>query len=81
MNRNITKAQQVHLAYDAAERENLYTKDCYERAINAARALGGIEMYNRSMTETRASKVSFVFDDESSLDIKYSGVNLIKGLK
>ena len=35
-NMNITKAQQVEQVYDAALRDNLYSKDCYALAIDVA---------------------------------------------
>ena len=73
-NMNITKAQEVKQAYDAALRDNLYSKDCYSAAIATARALGGIEIDNSKMTEYAASKVTFVFDDASIAQVKYSGV-------
>ena len=74
---NITKAQQVAQAYDAALQDNLYIKDCHARAINAAVALGGIEIAVENITESSSSKVTFEFDDASSADIKYGGVFVI----
>ena len=74
---NITKAQEVKQAYDAALRDNLYSKDCYALAIDAAVTLGGIAIDNIKMTESCASKVTFEFDDASSAQVKYSGVVII----
>ena len=74
---NITKAEQVEQAYDAALRDNLYSKDCYAAAINPAVALGGIEMATINMSETCASKISYDFDDLSKVQIKYGSVFVI----
>ena len=76
-NMNTTKAKQVEQAYDAALRENLYSKGCYARAIDAAVALGGIEIYNSPITESCTSKVTFEFNDASSVQITYGGVFVI----
>ena len=73
----ITKAEQVAQAYDAALRDNLYSKGCYALAINAAVALGGIEIDTRNMTETCTSKVTFEFDDASSVYVMYGGAFVI----
>ena len=73
----ITKAEQVEQAYDAALRDNLYSKGCYALAINAAVALGGIEIDTRNMTESCTSKVTFEFDDLSRAQVKYGGVFVI----
>ena len=72
-----TKAQYVEQAYDAALRDNLYSKGCYALAINAAAALGGIEMYNSPITESCTSKVTFEFDDLSTAEVTYGGVFVI----
>lgn len=74
---NINKAEQVAQTYDAALRDNLYNKGCYALAINAAVALGGIEIDTRNMTETCTSKVTFEFDDLSRAQVKYGGVFVI----
>ena len=71
---NITKAEQVAQVYDAALRDNLYSKSCYALAIDAAVALGGIETYNSNITESCTSKVIFEFDDASSATVAYGGV-------
>ena len=76
-NINITKAQQVEQVYDAALRDNLYSKSCYARAIDAAVALGGIEIYNSTITESCTSKVTFEFDDLSSVQVTYGGAFVI----
>ena len=70
----ITKAEQVAQAYDAALRDNLYSKDCYALAIDAAVALGGIEIDRSTITESCTSKVTFEFDDASIAQVKYGGV-------
>ena len=76
-NMNITKAEQVAQACDAAVQENLYIKDCYRAAIDAAITLGGIIIENSPMTETSASKVIFEFDDLSRAQVKYGSVFVI----
>ena len=74
---NISKAEQVQQAYDAALRDNLYSKSCFVQAINAAVALGGIETYHSNITESCTSKVTFEFDDSSSVQVTYGGVFVI----
>ena len=73
-----TKAMYVAEACDAAVRDNLYSKDCYAHAIDAAVALGGIEIEVINMTESCTSKVTFEFDDGSRAQVKYGGVHVIK---
>ena len=73
----ITKAEQVAQTYDAALRENLYSKGCYELAIDAAGTLGGIEIDYSNMTESCTSKVTFEFNDSSRAQVKYGGVLVI----
>lgn len=73
-----TKAEQVEQAYDAALRDNLYSKGCYAIAIDAAVTIGGIEIDNIKMTESCASKVTFEFDDLSRAQVKYGGVYVIE---
>ena len=75
-NMNITKAEQVQL-YDAALRDNLYSKDCYALAIDVAVTLGGNEIDNSNITESCTSKVTFEFGDLSRAQIKYCGVFVI----
>ena len=75
-NMNITKAEQLKQTYDAALRDNLYSKDCYARAIDVAEALGGNEIDNSNMTAC-ASKVTFEFGDLSIAQICYGGVYVI----
>ena len=70
----MNKAEQVEQAYDAALRDNLYSKGCFAHAINAAVALGGIEIDTRNVTESCTSKVTFEFDDLSRAQVKYGGV-------
>ena len=74
---NTTKAEEVAQAYDEAQRDNLYSRDCYAIAIDAAVALGGIEIENIKMTESCASKVTFEFDDLSIAQVNYGGVYVI----
>ena len=75
---NITKAEQVEKAYDAALQENLCSNiRCYARAIEKAEALGGIEIDNIHITELCTSKVTFEFDDLSIAQVKYGGVFVI----
>ena len=73
----MNKAEQVAQTYDEALRENLYSKGCFEHAINAAVALGGIEIDTRNMTETCTTKVTFKFDDLSTAQVTYGGVFVI----
>lgn len=72
-----TKAMDVQQAYDAALRDNLYSKGCYALAINAAVALGGIEIDTRNITESCTSKVTFEFGDLSRAQVTYGGVFVI----
>ena len=74
---NISKAEQVAQTYDAALRDNLYSKGCYALAIDAAVTLGGIEIDNIHITELCTSKVTFEFDDLSIAQVKYGGVFVI----
>ena len=76
-NMNISKAEQVQQVYDAALRDNLYSKGCYALAIDAAVTLGGIEIDNSNITESCTSKVTFEFDDLSRAQVKYGGVFVI----
>ena len=76
-NMNIPKAEQVAQAYDAALRDNLYSKDCYALAIDAAVALGGIEIEVINITESCTSRVTLEFDDLSRAQVKYGGVFVI----
>ncbi len=73
----ITKAEQVAQTYDDALRDNLYSKGCYELAIDAAGTLGGIEIDYSNITESYTSKVTFEFDDKSRAQITYGGVFVI----
>ena len=72
-----SKAEQVAQACEAARRDNLYVKDCYRAAIDAAITIGGIIIENSPMTETSASKVIFEFDDASRAQVKYGSVCVI----
>ena len=76
-NRYITKAEQVQKVYDAALRDNLYSKDCYAAAMEAAEALGGNEIDNSNMTDYHTSKVTFEFGDLSIAQVTYGGVFVI----
>ena len=76
-NMNITKAKQVEQVYDAALRDNLYSKDCYALAIDVAVTLGGNEIDNSNITESCTSKVTFEFGDLSRAQVTYGGVFVI----
>ena len=76
-NMNINKAEQVAQTYDAALRDNLYSRCCYALAIDAAVTLGGIEIDYSNITESCTSKVTFEFDDKSRAQVKYGGVFVI----
>ena len=76
-NMNITKAEQVEQVYDAALRDNLYSKDCYAAAMEAAEALGGNEIDNSNMTDSHTSKITFEFGDLSIAQVTYGGVFVI----
>ena len=76
-NMNITKAEQVEKVYDAALRDNLYSKDCYALAIDVAVTLGGNEIDNSNITESCTSKVTFEFGDLSRAQVTYGGVFVI----
>ena len=76
-NMNITKAEQVEKVYDAALRDNLYSKDCYALAIDVAVTLGGNEIDNSNITESCTSKVTFEFGDLSRAKVTYGGVFVI----
>ena len=76
-NMNITKAAQVEQVYDAALRDNLYSKDCYAAAMEAAEALGGNEIDNSNMTDSHTSKITFEFGDLSIAQVTYGGVFVI----
>ena len=76
-NMNITKAEQVEQVYDAALRDNLYSKDCYALAIDVAVTLGGNEIDNSNITESCTSKVTFEFGDLSRAQVTYGGVFVI----
>ena len=76
-NMYITKAEQLGKVYDAALRDNLYSKDCYALAIDVAVTLGGNEIDNSNITESCASKVTFEFGDLSRAQVTYGGVFVI----
>ena len=76
-NMNITKAEQVAQVYDAALRDNLYSKDCYTAAMEVAEALGGNAIDNSNITESCTSKVTFEFGDLSIAQVTYGGVYVI----
>ena len=76
-NMNIRKAEQVQQVYDSALRDNLYSKDCYAAAMEAAEALGGNEIDNSNMTDSHTSKVTFEFGDLSIAQVTYGGVFVI----
>ena len=76
-NMNINKAAQVAQTYDAALRDNLYSRCCYALAIDAAVTLGGIEIDKSNITESCTSQVTFEFDDTSRAQVKYGGVFVI----
>ena len=77
---NITKAQDVEQAYDAAQYENCSSEGCYALAIAAAHEFGGVEIYNSndgSRTISFAPTRTFEFDDSSSVQVTYGGVYVI----
>ena len=76
-NMNITKAEQVEQVYNSALRDNLYSKDCYAAAMEAAEALGGNEIDNSNMTDSHTSKITFEFGDLSIAQVTYGGVFVI----
>ena len=77
----ITKAMDVQRAYDAAHSDNISSEGCYSRAIVAAWAFDGIEVYNSNddadRTYSFAPTRDFVFDDASSVQVTYGGVFVI----
>ena len=76
---NITKAQEVEQAYDAAY-DNCSSEGCYKVAVATARVLDGIEIYNSNSnngSKSFAPTVEFEFNDASSVQITYGGVFLI----
>ena len=77
---NITKAQEVKQAYDAAQWDNISSEGCYALAVAAAHELGGIEVYNSNdgnRTISFAPTRTFEFDDSSSAQVTYGGVFVI----
>ena len=77
--RNITKAEQVKQAYDAAQWYNFSSEGCYSAAIEAAHELGGIAVYNSNdgnRSISFAPTRTFEFDDLSSAHVTYGGVFL-----
>lgn len=74
---NITKAQEVEQAYDAAAYDNCSSEGCYRVAVATARVLGGIEIANSNdgnHTISFAPTRTFKFDDSSSAYVSYGGV-------
>ena len=75
---NITKAEQVEMAYDdACWFGNFSSEGCYREAVSAAVSLGGIETYNSNEGNSSWSFAPtriFEFDDASSVQITYGGV-------
>ena len=77
---NITKAQEVKQAYDAAQWDNISSEGCYALAIAAAHEFGGVEIYNSNdgnRTISFAPTRTFEFNDSSSAQITYGGVYVI----
>ena len=73
----MNKAEQVEQAFELALRDNLYSKDCYAAAMEAAEALGGNEIDNSNMTDSHTSKITFEFGDLSIAQVTYGGVFVI----
>ncbi len=75
---NITKAEQVEMAYDdACWFENFSSEGCYREAVDTALELGGIEIANSNdgnRTKSFAPTRTFKFDDSSSAYVTYGGV-------
>ena len=77
----MNKAQRVEAAYDDAAWDMYFSSEgCYKEAVDTARKLGGIEVYNSnddsswSYTPTR----TFQFNDSSSVYVMYGGVCVIE---
>ena len=76
---NFTKAEQVEQEYyDACG--GIDSEGCYCNAIAMAHKLGGIEMYNSNDNSAYsfAPTREFEFDDSSSVQITYGGVDVIQ---
>lgn len=78
----LTKAQEVEQVYDVAQwDDNIPSEGCYNRAVAAAWALGGVEVYNSNEEGNRtysfAPTLEFKFDDSSSVQVTYGGVFVI----
>ena len=75
---NITKAQQVEMAYDdACWFANFSSEGCYIEAVDTALELGGIEIYNSNDYDSSwsfAPTRTFEFDDSSTAQVTYGGV-------
>ena len=75
-----TKAEDVEQAYDAAAWNNTHSEGCYALAVDAAHALGGIEIYNSNEGNSSwsfAPTRTFEFNDASSVQVTYGGVFVI----
>ena len=80
METKYTKAQDVAEAYDAAAFDNCHSEGCYALAIAAAHEFGGIETYNSNDYDSSwsfAPTRTFEFDDSSTAQISYGGVDVI----
>ena len=75
---NITKAQQVEMAYDdACWFGNFSSEGCYREAVDTAHELGGIEIANSNEGNSSwsfAPTRTFEFDDLSTAQVTYGGV-------
>ena len=73
-----TKAEDVEQVYDVANWEiGTYSEGCYALAVDAARKLGGIEIYNSNDYDSSwsfAPTRTFEFDDSSTAQVTYGGV-------
>ena len=77
---NISKAEQVEQAYDAAHYDGCSIEDCYALAVDAAHELGGIEVYNSNdgnRSWSYAPTRIFEFDDFSTAEVTYGSVYVI----
>ena len=80
METKYTKADQVEWAYYYAACDGYSSEGCYDNAVEAALELGGIEIYNSNDNSAYsfAPTMEFEFDDSSSVQITYGGVDVIQ---
>ena len=76
-----TKAMRVQNAYDEAVFErNIHSEGCYALAVDTARELGGIVIYNSNEEDSSwsfAPTRTFEFDDSSTAYVTYGCVYAI----